>query len=546
MDETKIKQLLLQENYVTPEDYRQAEQYAVSRHGSPVDFLLSNGLITEQLLGQAIAESVKMPYADLETYPPDKAAVLKIPEDMARKLRIVVFRDTAKQTTVATDAPSATLLQEVTALFPKKPVKLMYGFSPHLDKAFTQYKKSLGTRFSSIISQQKLAAPELVEEIFKDAITFRASDIHFEPQASDVGIRFRIDGVLQEAARVEKHQYETILNRIKVLARLRIDEHTTAQDGAIRFATNNHAVDLRVSVVPTLEGEKIVIRLLSEYVQNFSLSEIGFSAEDEVVVTRLIHEPFGMILVTGPTGSGKTTTLYSVLQQLNDSKVNITTIEDPVEYRIGGLNQIQVNAQTGLTFAKGLRSIVRQDPNIILVGESRDLETAEISVNAALTGHLLMSTFHANDAVSSIPRLSELGIENNLLASTLKLIVAQRLVRRICSSCRVSETVSAASVKAAHSELAPYISGRNVSLYHGKGCSNCNNTGFKGRMAIFELIEVTPEFAELIISNAPVRALWAQALKQGARPLFADGVNKVLAGITTIEELLRVARPPRI
>ena len=303
---------------------------------------------------------------------------------------------------------------------------------------------------------------------------------------------------------------------------------------------------MRVSVIPVLDGEKITIRLLAEYVKGFTFSDLGVSGKDQEVFMSAAKKPFGMILVTGPTGSGKTTTLYALLKMLNNPAVNITTIEDPVEYKIPGVNSIQVNPQTNLTFAKGLRSIVRQDPDIILVGEIRDLETAEIAVNAALTGHLLFSTFHANDAATAIPRLLDMGVEPFLMASTLELVIAQRLVRKICDQCRVSFTPKAEELDKTFPDTKKFFPKSLPTLYKGKGCKNCGNTGYKGRTAIFEFIEVRGEMRELILKRPSTQEIQELARKNGSLSLFDDGLEKVKNGITTIEELLRVAMPPGV
>ena len=318
-----------------------------------------------------------------------------------------------------------------------------------------------------------------------------------------------------------------------------------AQDGSIHFVKNERIIDFRVSIIPIIEGEKIVMRLLSEYVKAFALADLGLNALHQKLIKEASQKPFGMILVTGPTGAGKTTTLYAVLKILNHIDINITTIEDPIEYRIAGLNQIQVNLQTNLTFAKGLRSIVRQDPDVILVGEIRDNETAEIAVNAALTGHLLLSTFHANDAATAIPRLLDMGIEPFLLASTMEVLIAQRLVRKVCQSCRHSYFVSLNELSKFFPSAKEYFSKTNT-LYKGKGCHVCNQTGYKGRIAIFEFISITPKMKELILTNPSTKRIWELATKEGAQTLFEDGLIKVKQGETTIEELLRVAAPPFI
>lgn len=542
-----IKNILLKENYVTAEDIKKAEDFAKVNKTSIEEYLLSQGLITRDLLGQALAESHNTSYADLNGNPPNREQVLKIPQDLASAYHLVLYKEDESSVILATDDPqkSQGVLAQLKTLFPDKKISFVYSHPEDIENGFVHYRKPLETRFSQILTTQARVAPEIIEEIIKDALTFHASDVHFEPQEEEVIIRFRVDGILHEAGKIQKEFYENILNRIKIKSRMRIDEHFSAQDGAIRFPQADGFVDMRVSIVPTLDGEKIAIRILAEYVKGFTVSDLGLSEKDQVVIQNAAKKPFGMILVTGPTGSGKTTTLYALLKTLNHPDINITTIEDPVEYKVLGLNQIQVNLQTNLTFAQGLRSILRQDPDVVLVGEIRDLETAEIAVNAALTGHLLFTTFHANDASTAIPRLLDMGVEPFLMASTLELIIAQRLVRRICESCRFSQNLKKEDVEKLLPNAKIYFPDSSITLYKGKGCKACGNTGYKGRTAIFEYIEITPQMEELILKNPPNEEVRKLASEQGAHSLFEDGMDKVKNGITTLEELMRVATPPQ-
>lgn len=390
-------------------------------------------------------------------------------------------------------------------------------------------------------------APEIAEAILRESVIIRASDVHFDPQEEDkIVIRFRIDGIMQDMGELSKQQYINVVNRIKVLSNLRIDEHHATQDGAMRFKFDSQGVDLRISIVPTLNGEKIAIRVLSRYLGDLTLSEIGLTKENQQIVEQVTRKPFGMILVTGPTGAGKTTTLYTVLKILNKPDVNIITIEDPAEYRIKGINQIQVNPRTNLTFARGLRSIVRQDPDVVLVGEIRDEETAKIAVNAALTGHLLLSTFHSNDAPTAITRLLHMGIEPFLLASTLEVVISQRLVRKICEKCRESYPIEPKEIEKYFGAAVAKYFNKQITLYRGKGCSSCGASGYAGRTAIYEIIDVNPELEELILTNPSSQEVWQLARKQGIKTLFEDGLTKVENGITTLQELLRVAAPPEL
>ncbi len=542
--EGQLKDILLAENYVQAEDIKKAEKWAKDNNLSIADYFLSNNILTKDLLGQAISEHLKVPYADLNTNAPTKEQVLKIPSASAKKFRIVLFKEEEKSVTIATDNPKTKgLLAEIKRIFPHKKITINYSLTEDIDDNFKYYRQALEARFVKIIKNKKRIAPEIIDEIIKDALSLHASDIHFDAREKEVVIRFRIDGVLQIVGRISKEYYLNILNRIKVQAHLRTDEHFATQDGAIRHNVNGKTIDLRISVVPTVDGEKISIRLLSEYVRTFTLSDLGLSGKDQQVLEKASKSPFGMILVAGPTGSGKTTTLYGVIKNINRPEVNIITIEDPVEYKIEGVNHIQVNARTNLTFTKGLRSIVRQDPDIILVGEIRDTETAEIGVNAALTGHLLFSTFHANDAATVVPRLLNMGIEPFLLASTLELIISQRLLRKICDHCRYSYIQSTAEIKKKISNHAGYFPGKKITLYKGKGCNSCNHTGYSGRIGIFEFIRITSQMQDLILKDPSSGQIWNLARKQGAHSLFDDGLEKVKNGITTIDELLRVAMP---
>lgn len=543
-----LKQILLRGSYLTPAEMKRAEKLAAQRNQTLVNHLLGENLITKDLVGQAVAEALHVPYADLNSRQPRREQVLVIPEEFAVQYRIVLFDDAENAVVIATDNPQdEDIMNSIAPIFKNKTVNLAYSLPDDIDACFIHYRKPLDTRFAKILSAGERVAPEILHEIFEDAVVYRASDIHFEPRQSEVVLRFRIDGVLHEAGRLPKEHYENILNRIKVLSLLRIDEHFRAQDGSMRWEREGSHVslDVRTSIIPTVEGEKVVLRVLASYVAGFTLGDIGLLPKDQEVVEAAARKPFGMILVVGPTGAGKTTTLYAVVKLLNDPALNITTIEDPVEYKISGINQIQVNTQTNLAFAQGLRSIVRQDPNIILVGEIRDEETAEIAINAALTGHLLLSSFHANDAATAIPRLLDMGVEPFLLASTLEVIMAQRLVRKICESCRESVVMTAKEIRDRYGRTADFLpKGKKITLYRGKGCDVCGDTGFYGRSAVFELIAMTPAMEQCILKRPSTPEVRSLASSEGSRSMFEDGIEKVLAGITTLEELLRVAAPP--
>jgi len=381
----------------------------------------------------------------------------------------------------------------------------------------------------------------LVDALIERAHELRASDIHIDPHRSELRVRLRIDGVLQDGPTLPKHIHSEVISRIKVLAGMRTDEHQATQDGRFRHTfTDGDVLDLRVSIAPTYHGENVVLRLLSDKAAGYTLQALGFSKADCDAIIAAIKRPHGMILSTGPTGSGKTTTLYTLLQMLNTKDVSIVTIEDPIEYAVEGVEQIQVNPRAHLTFGSGLRSILRQDPNIIMVGEIRDQETAHIAVNTALTGHLLLSTLHTNDAATTLPRMLDMGIDAYLVASTINIAIGQRLVRRICQECK-QEVVANKSVEATLAEvpLKEPVKEGDV-FYRGKGCSDCNGSGYSGRLCISEVLVGSPKVRDAILRKASAGELRTLAIKQGMTTMLEDGFAKARAGLTTVEEVLRV------
>jgi len=365
----------------------------------------------------------------------------------------------------------------------------------------------------------KLSIIALVHGILCEAHALGASDIHIDPLAEAVRVRLRIDGVLHDAHEFSKNIHPEVVARIKVLSRLRTDEHAGSQDGRFRFEADGHRVDVRVSIMPTYHGENVVMRLLSAKEEHYSLADLGFTESDRKKITEGIQKPGGMILATGPTGSGKTTTLYTLLHMLNSQEVSIVTIEDPIEYAVDAIEQIQINPRSGLTFGSGLRSILRQDPNIIMVGEIRDAETAAIAVNAALTGHLLLSTLHTSDAATTLPRLLEMGIDAYLVAATVRIAIGQRLVRKICTACK--QKIS-------------------TGVYKGKGCEKCGGSGYKGRLCINEVLVADTQIREALLHKASAAELRDLAIKAGMTTMQEDGFAKAQKGETTIEEVLRV------
>ncbi|KKT00613.1 MAG: Type II secretion system protein E (GspE) [Candidatus Nomurabacteria bacterium GW2011_GWA2_43_15] len=382
----------------------------------------------------------------------------------------------------------------------------------------------------------------LIDQLIEKADASRASDIHIDPLIEGVRIRFRIDGVLQDAYLFPKEINNEIISRIKILSKLRSDEHQMTQDGRFRYVLpgENKFIDFRVSIVPTYHGENAVLRLLTDKNEESTLEDLGFSESDRKKIENAIRKTNGMILSTGPTGSGKTTTMYTLIKMLNSPGVSIITIEDPIEYAIDEVEQIQVNSRFGLTFANGLRSILRQDPNIIMVGEIRDAETASIAVNTALTGHLLLSTLHTNDAATTLPRLLDMGIEEYLVASTVSIAIGQRLVRKICKDCKEKKPMTH-GMKEALAQT-PYASllANNDFVYKGKGCEECGGSGYRGRICINEVLVADNEIKEAILRRASANEIKKIAVKNGMTTMFEDGFQKVKNGLTTIEEVLRV------
>lgn len=590
LKDTELGDILVAQSYVSEEEMKDVLKQAKDRKVPLMTVLMEKGFLTQSLYEQALAEHYSLPFFDMAETPPTPELIGKLPEKVAREYHAIIVKDDGKKLTVATSEPGEPTLEDAirinygkqeatmpeksgaedtkgkkkekkkkksSGLFSSKKssskgdfsgsIEYVFTSEENIDSALRHYRKPLATRFQQIIEDQHKVAPEILGEILDDAIELRASDIHFEPQEEIVIVRFRVDGVLHEAGRIPREYYEGVVNRVKIEANMRIDEHFAAQDGAIRHRGTKGAMDIRVNIVPVVDGEKIVMRLLAAYVRTLSLGDLGFSDEAQQVLEEAAHKPFGMILTTGPTGSGKSTTLSALMKMRNQPDINISTIEDPVEYKMRGVNHIQVNPKAELTFASGLRALVRQDPDVILVGEIRDGETADISVNAALTGHLLFSTLHANDAATAVPRLLDMDVEPFLLASTLEVIIGQRLVRRICPECRYSYSVSSSEAKNLFKGASKFFTGsKKVTLYKGKGCESCGDTGYKGRVGIYELLQITDEIEDLIIHRATSAEINEKARKQGMKLMFEDGFSKVLSGLTTIEELMRVAAPPAV
>lgn len=400
-------------------------------------------------------------------------------------------------------------------------------------------KESLDRQIKSAADQVSII--ELVDLIVEYAYASRASDIHIEPGEKTVSVRLRIDGILHDSFEFDKDLQSEVITRIKVLSGLKTDVHQVPQDGRFKAKIEEVGeVDVRVSIMPTYYGENAVLRILAETTQSFNLEDLGFSKNQLKIIMKSIKKPYGMILANGPTGSGKTTTLYSIIKKLNTREVSIITIEDPIEYSIKGITQIPVSVQTGLTFANGLRSILRQDPNIIMVGEIRDSDTANIAVNAALTGHLMLSTLHTNDAATTFPRLIDMGVPPFLVASTVNVVIAQRLVRKVCPNCRKERTLSPAELESISRIVKGITINDKVYSVTTKGCKECDGTGYKSRIGIYEVLEVNDDIRSLIVNRAEAAQIKDQAVKNGMETMVENGINKARAGITTIEEIIRI------
>lgn len=558
LTKAQLKVLLLGTNLITSEQFELADKEAKEKNKPIEEILVEKGFIKDEELGGIIANYLGVPFVNLREEAIPEEIIKIVPEIVAKSQKIIVFDKTKEGLKVAMADPSNFEMQEWLEKKTGEKIIPYYATPKDIREALKYYRKELKKTFEEIIREQtelakkgKVKAEDIpiikiVDTIIEYAYENRASDIHIEPLEKEAQVRFRIDGVLHNVLTLPKNIHNLIVTRIKVLSKLRTDEHFAAQDGKFVAKFSGERFDIRVSIVPVTKGENVVMRLLSERARRFNLENLGLSEKDLKKIKKVIQKPYGMILSAGPTGCGKTTTLYAILKILNKPEVNICTIEDPVEYDIEGVSQIQVNPKTNLTFAKGLRAIVRQDPDIIMVGEIRDNETASIAINAAMTGHLVLSTMHANTAATNLVRLIDMGIEPFLVASSVNVIVAQRLVRTICVKCRESYEIKREELRnlgLSDDLIEKILKGKEkIRCYHGKGCKACVNTGYSGRTGIFEVLEMEDNIRKLIIKKASADEIEAQAIKNGMTTMLEDGIEKVLFGITTIEEIIRVTR----
>jgi len=551
-------QRLIEEKNITKQQVTDAERLQKSGGGTLTANLVKLGAVTEEEYNEFLTRFYGVPVVDIAGADVDPAVIRLIPSDVASRFQIVPYKRTGRRLVVAMANPSNIFaiddikfitgceveVRVASEAAVKKAIDRFYDSADSIANVMKEFNEDVeivedavedGVNLSELTGEEAPVV-KLVNSLLADAIRKGASDIHVEPYERSLRVRFRIDGELYEMMSPPLRMKLAIISRLKIMAELDIAERRIPQDGRIKLRMFNRTIDLRVSSLPTIFGEKIVMRILDKGNLNIDLTKLGFDPTALKKLERAVDQPYGMVLVTGPTGSGKTTTLYSALTRVNKPAVNIMTAEDPVEYNLAGINQVNVNDEVGLTFAAALRSFLRQDPNIIMVGEVRDIETASIAVKAALTGHLVLSTLHTNDAPSTLNRMVDMGVEPFLVASSVNLIMAQRLIRRICASCK-EQTVL-------HPEVLEELGlkeseAKEFTVYEGTGCVECNNTGYKGRQGVYEVMPITSGIRDLILDRAPTSEVKSLAVKEGMLTLRAHGLIKLRAGLTTAEEVLK-------
>ena len=559
----KLGELLVRNNTISNQQLAKALEDQKASGGRLGESLIKLGFIKELDLVRFLSKQYGMPSVNLTEIAIHPEVIKIIPTDVAIKYQVipVSLRDTTlivamvdPSNIFAIDDIKFLTGYRIEALVAsessmKQALDMHYGTTKGLDTLLegmeTEGVEYIGEEETVNISNLKEASEDapvikLVNAILTDAIKKRASDIHVEPYEKSFRIRFRMDGTLYEMMKPPLKMKNAMISRLKIMARLDIAERRLPQDGRIKLKMGKDTeMDFRVSVLPTLFGEKVVLRLLDKSNLQLDMTKLGFMDQQLGHFREAIYRPFGIVLVTGPTGSGKTTTLYSALSELNKTTENISTAEDPVEFNLAGINQVQIHEEIGLTFANALRSFLRQDPDIILVGEIRDFETAEIAIKAALTGHLVLSTLHTNDAPSTVNRLLNMGIEPFLVSSATNLILAQRLVRKICQECKEPVTISPESFVKLGVQKEEYEQYKDITFYKGKGCDICNNTGYKGRLALYEVMPISEPIKELILQGASAIDIKREAIHQGLQTLRRSGISKLLGGVTSLEEVLK-------
>lgn len=575
VNQKKFEETLLGLGIVSKDQIEKAKKNSAKNGKSLGENLVLMSQITAEENVKASAIALNSPYVDLSSSKISQDILQKIPKEIAKKNLIVPFGITRDVLNVAMVNPNNVQAIEFAEIKSGMRVNPYMTSINNINRVIDQYqdlsadvaeafKHSEPEDRVSIKLDKDMAdkisgdAPitRAVNTILEYAAKTKASDIHIEPWKSGLKVRLRVDGILQEAMSLPLHTQAAIISRIKILSNLKIDEHRIPQDGRFDISIDKHEVDIRVAISPTVNGEKVVMRLLDKSSGVIELEKLGIRGHTFNILAKAIKSPQGMILSTGPTGSGKTTTLYAILTKINHPGVNIITLEDPVEYQVSGVNQIQVNTNVGLTFASGLRSILRQDPDIIMVGEIRDSETAGLAVQSALTGHLVLSTLHTNSAAGILPRLLDMDIEPFLIASTVSTAMAQRLVRKLCQKCKKPYNASPAQVETINESVGSLLSKfykettnaesfdastsnkDQYKLFEAKGCAECNNTGFLGRIGVYEAFEISPEIEKLVVRHATSSEVQKQAISEGMITMKQDGVLKALEGMTTMEEVI--------
>jgi len=588
IENSQLKKFIIDAGLVSKKELINAEQEAKKTKQELVDFLIKEKIVSQEQISKLQAYILGIPFINLEKEKIAKEVLQIIPEPIARRHNIVAFRKKGKNLEVAMLDPDD--LQTIEFIKKKSDLKILPRLTTEksIENALKQYQKSLEAEFGDLIKKESGAISSfksikgepipdkgeeskedlekaaeqmpiirIVDTLLKHAILQQASDIHIEPLEKEIVVRYRIDGILHDTMTLPRKVHSGIIARIKVLSNLKLDEHRLPQDGRFKIETKDYKISFRVSILPVYDGEKVVLRLLPEDAKGLTLEKLGLTSKALEKVHYSIKKPNGMILVTGPTGCGKTTTLYTIIDILNEPGVNISTVEDPIEYRMTRINQTQVKPKIGLTFANGLRSLVRQDPDIIMVGEIRDKETASLSINAALTGHLVFSTLHTNSAAGAFPRLIDMQAEPFLIASTVNLIIAQRLVRCLYPETKEKYKLNSSEIKSIGSQIdltkilgalkkEKVVSSKddwsNIEFFRpGKNKSEECPDGYKGRIGIYEVLEISEEIRDLIIKESTVGQIEGKAKKQGMLTMLEDGFIKAAQGLTSIEEILRVA-----
>ncbi len=561
ISEDKLKELLVEPGHVKENDFEMTKSEAAGKDMDLQRLLVEKGLIRDESLGRIVADEAGYDFIDIK-----KANIDEITEDMldyipevvALAQKAIIFEEGSDYLKLATSKPDNYPFIKLLEKKLDKDIQVFYATPFDMDQTLKKYEGDLIAKMKRMIKELEKSqvgkeenVVDLVNLIMEYANSNLASDIHIEPLSEVAIVRYRIDGILHKVIEYPKEIHNRVVARLKIMAKLRTDEKEAAQDGRFEFGTGRGGFDVRVSIMPTTEGENVVMRLLMQRGKRFSIDELGLLEHDLKKMKAAANKPYGMIIVVGPTGSGKTTTLYSVLQMLSEPEVNIMTIEDPTEYNVEGVQQTQVNRAKDITFPKGLRAIVSQDPDIIMVGEIRDEETFDMALNSAMTGHLVLSTMHANDAATTFPRFLEMGAEPFLVASSLNVAIAQRLVRKVCSECREGYFLNEEEIKKLKqeerlAERVKRISGKkklkDIKFYKGSGCKYCKETGYNGRTAIFEVMEVDEEIKNLIVKKESSDIIKRKAIEKGMTTMVDDGVSKALKGITTLEEIKKAAK----